>query len=138
MTHSIFGHPMLYTVRLCLVLFTSHLCTHYMRSRMADRVSCKHTSDYHCRFSLCQHLTTTNKFSGAHVKSVVRTSRWSSTLRFLPVFWIQLVALSHPLLHLKIAPRAVVVRSCSGKGRICTCTLTCQTYRHFLAKTPVS
>ena len=74
------------------------------------------------QLSLRQHLTTTNKFSGANVKSVVRISRWSSTLRYLPVFWIQLVAFSHQLLHLKIAPRAAGVRSSSGRGRKCTCT----------------
>ena len=70
------------------------------------------------QLSLRQHLTTTNKFSGANVKSVVRISRWSSTLRYLPVFWIQLVAFSHQLLHLKIAPRAVGVRSSSGREEI--------------------
>ena len=75
------------------------------------------------QLSLRQHLTTTKKkISGADVKSVVRTSRWSSTLRYLPVFWIQLVAFSHQLLHLKIAPRAVGVRSSSGRRRNCTYT----------------
>ena len=84
------------------------------------------------QLSLPQHLTTTNKFSGADAKFVVRTSRWSSTQRYLPVFGIQLVTFPHPLLHLKIAPRVVVARSCSGGGRIY------QTCRHFLAKTPAS
>ena len=40
-----------------------------------------------------------------------------------PVFPIQLVAYYCPLLHLKIAPPAVVARSGSGRGRLCTCTL---------------
>ena len=55
---------------------------------------------------------------------------------FPPTF----LGFSHPLLHLKIAPCAVIARSCSSRGRICTSTnlYNCQTCRHFLAKMPVS
>ena len=48
------------------------------------------------------------KICHSHFKMVFNTAAFN-----LPVFWIQLVAFSHPLLHLKIAPRAVVARSCS-------------------------
>ena len=121
MTHTIFGHSMPYTAKTLpspihfTPLHSLHANTHGRPCffKVYFRLS---------QLSLRQHLTTTNKFSRADVKSIVRSSRWSSTLRYLPVLWIQLVAFSHPLLHLKIAPHAVVASSSSGRGRICTFT----------------
>ena len=121
MTHTILGHSMLYTAKTLPspIHFTP---LHSLHANKHGRPCFLQVYFRPSQLSLRQHLTTTNKFSGADVKSVVRTSRWSSTLRYLSVFWIQLVAFSHPLLHLKIAPRAVVACSSSGSRRICTFT----------------
>ena len=121
MTHTIFGHSMLYTAKTLPspIHFTP---LHSLHANTHGRPSFLQVYFWLSQLSLCQHLMTTNKFSGADMKSVVCTSRWSSTLCYLPVFWIQLVAFSHPLLHLKIAPCAVVARSSSGRGWICTFT----------------
>ena len=119
--HIIFGHSILYTAKTLpypihfTPLYSLHANTHG-RSRFLQVYFLL------SQLNLRQHLTTTNRFSGADAKSLVRTSRWSSTLRYHPVFWIQLVAFSQQLLHLTIAARAVVACSCSGRERICTCT----------------
>ena len=121
--HTIFGHSMPYTAKtLPSPIHFTHL--HSLHANTHGRPCFLQVYFRVSQLSLRKHLTTTNKFSGADVKSVVRTSRWSSTLRYLPVFWIQLVAFSHPLLDLKIAPRAVVARSSSGRGRLCTLHLS--------------
>ena len=121
MTHTIFGHSMLYTAKTLPspIHFTP---LHSLHANTYGRPCFLQVYFRLSQLSLPQHLTTTNKFSGADAKPVVHTSRWSSTLHYLPVFWIQLVAFSHPLLHLKIVPHAVVARSCSCRGRICICT----------------
>ena len=84
MTHTIFGHSLLYTAK----TFSSSIhftLLHSLHANTHGRPCFVQVYFRLSQLSFRQHLTTTNTFSGADMKSVVRTSRWSSTLRYLPV-----------------------------------------------------
>ena len=125
-------------LKLYIVLCTSYLCSAlHENAQEFFQLS---------QLSLREHLTTFNRFSEAGgIPSSVLLQQCTTSPpphhhnhHHPPVFWIQLVAFSRPLLHLKLALRAVIACSDSGRGRIYLYLFIYQTCCHFLSKTPVS
>ena len=123
MTHTIFGHSMLYTAKTlpCPIHFTP---LHSQHANMHGRPCFLQVYFRLLQLSLRQHLTTTNKFSVADVKSVIRTSRWSSTLRrltsqFSGFSWSPFP--THCYTNSSTRCGSAQLQP-SDRGRICTCT----------------